>query len=57
MHNPSPKLANFNIKALVLKVIIKLDISEISSNESMLETSISSQPESLSSSNPSAVKT
>ena len=45
------KFANFTITALNVKVKIKLTISDISNNESMLETCISSEPESLLTSN------
>ena len=51
MHNPSPKVANFNITALNVKVKIKLTISDVSNNEPMLETCIISELESLSTSN------
>ena len=47
---PSPKFDNFTITALNVEVIIKLTISDVSKNESALETCISSEPESLSSS-------
>ena len=47
---PSPKFANITITALNVKVKIKLTISDVSDNESMLETCNSSEPESLSSS-------
>ena len=44
MHNPSPKVANFSITAVNVKVKIKLTILDVFNNKSMLETA----PESLS---------
>ena len=47
---PLPKFDNFTITALNVEVIIKLTISDVSNNKSVLETCNSSEPESLSSS-------
>ena len=50
IQNAQPKFANFTITALNVKIAIKLTISDVSNNKSILETCISSEPESLSSS-------